>query len=218
VAEAKESSRVSVGGRAEAAAGGAAAVDVFAALARIESQSCSVEIGRAAAAAVAGLGAALGDGRVAPALRAPLVRGLLGLLHVRCVPGRHGSHFQECPSWVVRSDARDVPAACTGLARHGITRQSVSCQDCARQAQSYGVPIQVTYNAADLSRNPARRARFSMLWGPVSGALGAALGAAPGAAWLLVLRALADTQAAFLAGRGGGEAGPPCQLFFAKRT
>jgi hypothetical protein len=53
-----------------------------------------------------------------------------------------------------------------------------------------------------------------MLWGPVSGALGAALGAAPGAAWPLVLRALADAQAAFLAGRGGGEAGPPCQLFF----
>jgi hypothetical protein len=55
-----------------------------------------------------------------------------------------------------------------------------------------------------------------MLWAPVSGALGAALGAAPGAAWPLVLRALADTQAAFLAGRGGGEAGPPCQLFLQK--
>ena len=51
------------------------------------------------------------------------------------------------------------------------------------------------------------RARFSMLWAPVSAALGVALGAAPNVAWPLVLRALADTQADFLAGRGGGEAG-----------
>lgn len=46
-----------------------------------------------------------------------------------------------------------------------------------------------------------------MLWAPVSAALGVALGAAPDVAWPLVLRALADTQADILAGRGGGEAG-----------
>lgn len=48
-----------------------------------------------------------------------------------------------------------------------------------------------------------------MLWAPASQALGAALGAAPEVAWPLVLSALADTQAAFLSGRGGGEAGAP---------
>lgn len=46
-----------------------------------------------------------------------------------------------------------------------------------------------------------------MLWAPVSAALGVALGAAPDMAWPLLLRALADTQADFLAGRGGGEPG-----------
>ncbi|KAK9845304.1 hypothetical protein WJX81_002986 [Elliptochloris bilobata] len=105
--------------------------DVFPGLARLEGATCSVENGRSAAVAVAGLGSALAAGRVPGMQLAPLVRSLLGLLHIR----------------------------------------------------------------------------FSMLWAPISGALGAALGAAPAIAWPLVLCALQDTQAAFLSGQGGGEAG-----------
>ncbi len=61
-----------------------AASDVLAVLARVGARSCSVENGRSAAVAIADLGAALAASRIPAVLLAPLVRSLLGLLHVRC--------------------------------------------------------------------------------------------------------------------------------------
>ncbi|BDA46528.1 probable small subunit processome component 20 homolog [Coccomyxa sp. Obi] len=57
--------------------------DILPRLAQIESQTCTLDSGRAAATAIGRMKTALEYGRVPPALVGPLVRNLLGILYVR---------------------------------------------------------------------------------------------------------------------------------------